>query len=54
MDDCGSVSGYNKFSVFGTTSLTSPWPTQFLELFSVVRRDKMAGACNLLLIYVEG
>jgi hypothetical protein len=54
MDDCGSVPGYNKFSVFGTTSLTSPGPTQFPELFPVVRRGKMAGACNLQLIHVEG
>jgi len=54
MDDCGSISGYNKFSVFGTTSLTSLGPTQFLELFPDVRRGKMAGASNLPLIYVEG
>jgi hypothetical protein len=54
MDDCGSVSGCNKFSVFGTTSLSSPGPTQFLELFHGVRRSKMVEACNLLLIYIEG
>jgi hypothetical protein len=54
MDDCGSVSGYNKFAVFGTTSSSSPRPIQFLELSPGVRRGKMAGACNLLLIYVEG
>jgi hypothetical protein len=54
MDDCGSVSSYNKFSVFGTTCLSSPGPIQCLELFPGVRRGKIAGACNLLLKYVEG
>ena len=44
MDDCGSVSGYNKFSVFGTTFLSSLGPTQFLELLHVVTRGKTAGA----------
>lgn len=54
MDDSGSVSRYNKFSAFGTTSLSSRGPTQFLELFPGGIRGKMAGAGNLLLIYVEG
>jgi len=52
MDGCSSVSGYNKFSAFGTTSLSSLGSTQFLE--PDVRRGKMTGANNLPLIYVEG